>query len=207
MANFVIDQVDADGTLLYILKKDPAREPMEFDILKLTLHCAGLGQPMNYQADLTNDTPPGVVHSTGSFGPWNFDEPASTRLAGRYAFDHADLSVFHGVSGILSSLGDFRGELNHITVDGRTDTPDFQLDRGAQQVHLTTQFHAVVDGTTGRHVSTTRECAFFEVQRGSQGRCCGHPPDARARPSLWTSMSRIQPGGSACVGARTNNPR
>ena len=148
-ANFVINKLDADGTVLYVLKRDPSREPMEFDIRKLTLRSAGIGQPMTYKADLTNDTPPGLVHSTGSFGPWNFDEPSATKLSGRYRFDHADLSVFNGVSGILLSVGEFTGELNNIVVDGTTDTPDFRLDRGAQQVHLATEFHAVVDGTKG----------------------------------------------------------
>ena len=149
LADFVIDKVDADGTELYILRKDPSREPMQFDLRRLTLRSAGIGQPMKFTAELTNPTPPGVIQTTGRFGPWKFDDASATAVSGHYSFDHADLSVFNGISGILSSVGDYKGILHNIVVDGTTDTPDFKLDRGGEPVHLTTQFHAIVDGTNG----------------------------------------------------------
>jgi hypothetical protein len=149
LANFVIDKVDADGTKLNILRKDPALAPMEFDIRKLALTSAGVGQPMRFQAELSNPTPPGEIQTSGRFGPWNFDDPAATGVGGHYLFQHADLSVFNGISGTLSSTGDYAGILRNIVVDGATDVPDFQLDRGGREVHLTTEFHAVVDGSNG----------------------------------------------------------
>ncbi len=51
---------------------------MEFDIRKLALKSAGIGQPMKFQAELTNPKPPGDIHSDGKFGPWNMDDPAAT---------------------------------------------------------------------------------------------------------------------------------
>ena len=149
LADFVIDKVDADGAVLYVHRKDPSKEPMEWDLRKLTLRSAGVGQPMTFKADLTNPTPPGVIETSGKFGPWNFDEPSATSVSGHYDFQHADLSVFNGISGMLSSKGDFTGMLQNIVVDGTTDTPDFKLDRAGHEVHLTTDFHAVVDGTNG----------------------------------------------------------
>ena len=148
-ANFVIDRVEADGARLYILRKDPSREPLLFDLRKLSLRSAGIGQPMKFTAELTNPTPPGLIDTTGRFGPWDFDDPSNTAVGGHYNFQHADLSVFNGISGILSSVGDYQGVLRNIVVDGTTDVPDFQLDRGGEAVHLTTQFHAIVDGTNG----------------------------------------------------------
>ena len=122
---------------------------MEWDIRKLRLRSAGIGQPMKFQAELTNPTPPGVIQTTGHFGPWVFDAPSDTAVDGHYDFRHADLSVFNGISGILSSNGDYTGTLHDIVVDGTTDVPDFRLDQGGQAVHLTTKFHAIVDGTNG----------------------------------------------------------
>ena len=136
LADFVIDTVEADETKLYILRKDPAKEPMDWGIRKLRLRSAGIGQPMKFQAELTNPTPPGVIETSGNFGPWNFDQPSDTAVNGHYDFQHADLSVFNGISGILSSGGDFSGTLHNIVVDGATEVPDFQLDRGGQAVHL-----------------------------------------------------------------------
>jgi len=173
LADFVIDRVYADGTLLYILSKNPDRDPLEFDIRKLALKSAGIGQPMAFQAELTNPKPPGVIHSAGKFGPWNMDDAGSTAVGGHYTFEHADLSVFNGISGILSSTGDYTGQLNNIIVDGTTDTPDFKLDSGAKAVHLTTQFHAVVDGTKGDTYLQPVNASFLHSHVIAQGEVAG----------------------------------
>ena len=52
-ADFVIDRVQADGTMLYILRKDPTKEPMLFELRQLALRSAGVGQPMTFTAELT----------------------------------------------------------------------------------------------------------------------------------------------------------
>ena len=57
LANFVIDRVDADGTELYVLPKQEGREPMNWELRKLTLRSAGIGQPMRFKAELTNPKP------------------------------------------------------------------------------------------------------------------------------------------------------
>jgi hypothetical protein len=173
LADFVIDRVYADGTLLYILPKDPDRDPLDFDIRKLALTSAGIDQPMKFQADLTNPKPPGEIHSTGKFGPWNIDDPSATPVGGHYTFAHADLSVFNGISGILSSTGDYQGQLNNIVVDGATDTPDFKLDRGARAVHLTTEFHAIVDGTNGNTYLQPVNASFLKSHVIARGEVAG----------------------------------
>ncbi len=173
LANFVIDGVVADGTLLYILPKNPERDPMEFEIRKLSLKSAGIGQPMTFQAELTNPKPPGIIHSTGRFGPWDLDDPAQTPVGGHYSFDKADLGIFNGISGILSSIGDYSGQLNNIVVDGTTDTPDFQLDRGARAVHLKTKFHAIVDGTSGNTYLQPVDASFLNSHVIARGEVAG----------------------------------
>ncbi len=175
LANFEIGRVGADGTQLYVLRKDPTAEPMRFDIRKLALRSAGIGQPMKFTAELTNPKPPGLVESTGSFGPWNIDEPSDTKLKGHYVFRKADLSVFNGVSGTLSSVGDYKGRLNNIVVDGTTDTPDFQLDRGVTPVHLTTTFHAIVDGTNGNTYLQPVNAHFLNSNVIANGQVTGKP--------------------------------
>ena len=104
---------------------------------------------MSFRATLFNAQPPGEIQSTGSFGPWQRDQPAETPVSGKYVFRHADLSVFRGISGSLYSDGDYHGVLEHIEVQGRTDTPDFAITIAGNPVHLTTDFHALVDGTNG----------------------------------------------------------
>ncbi len=175
LAYFVIDQVDADGAELYVLRKDPSRDPMNFELRKLTLHSAGVGRPMKFSAELTNPTPPGLIETTGHFGPWNFDEPSATKVDGRYDFQHADLAVFNGISGTLSSTGNYSGVLENIVVDGATDTPDFKLDSGGQAVHLTTRFHAIVDGTNGNTYLQSVNAHFLNSDISTEGEVASRP--------------------------------
>ncbi len=172
-ADFIIDRVEAGGTMLYVLRKDPAQDPMLWELRKLALRSAGVGQPMAFTAELTNPTPPGLIQTTGHFGPWDFDEPSATKVDGHYDFQHADLSVFNGISGMLSSVGNYTGALNKIVVDGTTDVPNFQLDSGGQQVHLTTQFHAVVDGTNGNTYLQPVKAHFLNSDIVTSGQVAG----------------------------------
>lgn len=144
----VIDQVVADGTVLNILPKIEGKQPLEFDLYKLTVRRAGEERAMRFETVMKNAKPPGDIHSSGKFGPWD-EEPGLTPVSGDYTFDHADLSVFKGIAGMLSSRGNYQGQLDRIEVQGDTDTPDFRLRISGQPVHLTTQFHAIVDGTDG----------------------------------------------------------
>lgn len=175
LANFVIDKVDADGTMLYILPKQAGRDPMDFELRKLSLKSAGIGQPMTFRAELTNPKPPGLIHTNGKFGPWNMDDPSETAVSGHYTFDNADLSIFNGIAGILSSIGDYNGQLNNIVVDGTTDTPDFKLDTGATPVHLTTQFHAIVDGTNGNTYLQPVDAKFLNSHVIAKGEVAAKP--------------------------------
>ena len=145
----VVDEIVADGAELDMLVGDPNKLPHIFYIRSLRLQHAGLGQPMTYQATLTNPVPEGVIDSHGQFGPWQRDQPRLTPLDGTYTFTHADLSTIRGLSGILSSKGQFNGPLDRIDVQGETSTPDFSLGLSGHPVPLDTQFHAIVDGTTG----------------------------------------------------------
>ena len=175
LADFVIGEVDADGAKLYILRKDPGREPLLLDLRRLQLRSAGPRQPMKFTAELTNPKPPGLIDTSGHFGPWDFDDASNTPLGGHYTFQHADLSVFNGISGTLSSVGDYSGVLRNILVDGTTDTPDFKLDRGGEMVHLTTTFHAIVDGTNGNTYLQPVKAHFLHSDVVTTGEVAGHP--------------------------------
>jgi len=204
LANFVIDRVDADGTVLYILRKDPDREPMEFDLRKLALRTAGIGQPMTFTAELTNPTPPGLIETTGHFGPWDFDEPSATNVDGHYSFQHADLSVFNGISGMLSSVGDYRGVLHKIVVDGSTDVPDFQLDRGGEAVHLTTQFHALVDGTNGNTYLQPVNAHFLDSDIVTNGEVAGKPGQKGKTITLDVDIQKARVQDVLALAAKSN---
>jgi hypothetical protein len=104
---------------------------------------------MPFQSVLTNAVPPGEIVTEGSFGPWHRDDPGHTPVEGRFRFEDADLSVFKGISGILSASGTYGGSLDKIDVHGDTDIPDFTVAVGGHPVPLRASYHAIVDGTNG----------------------------------------------------------
>jgi hypothetical protein len=146
---FVIDKVLAPGTKLFVHPDEPGKEPLLWDIRQLSLESAGTTEPMLFDAVLYNAKPPGLVRSTGSFGPWNEREVGRTPVSGEYTFDDADLSALDGISGILSSEGRYEGVLERLDVEGTTNTPEFSLGSGGNSVPLRTEFVTVVDGTNG----------------------------------------------------------
>ena len=146
---FVVERMNADKAVLKILPKKTGREPLVFELHKVHLRSIGDGLPMQYDAVLKNALPPGLVQTKGNFGPWNQEDPGATALSGDYTFQDADLSVFRGISGKLFSKGRFTGVLRRIVADGTTNTPDFAVRPGKQKTQLTTQFHSIIDGTSG----------------------------------------------------------
>jgi hypothetical protein len=145
----VVDEIICDKSRLIVATDKPNKDPKDFELKHIELHDVGPNAPWTYQATLINAIPRGEIRTEGLFGPWNTDAPGDSPVTGHYTFDHADLNTIAGIGGILDSVGDFKGQLNKIQVDGTTETPDFSLDTSNHPVSLNTEFHAVVDGTTG----------------------------------------------------------
>jgi len=161
---FLIEKIIADGTQIVIEPKIEGKNPLEFDLQKLTLRNVGPGRPMTFVTKLTNAKPPGLIDSQGSFGPWQRDDPRSTAVSGSYNFQHADLGVFKGISGTLSSTGKYSGVLQELSVDGSTDTPNFALKHGGAPVHLVTNFHSIVNGTDGDTILDPVDAKFLKSE-------------------------------------------
>jgi hypothetical protein len=144
-----IDELTSDEAELDIISGKPDKSPHQFLIHNLVMRDLGPGHGAPFEANLTNATPPGEIHVKGNFGPWQADDPRTTPLGANYTFKDADLSVFKGIAGILSSTGSFKGVLESMEVEGETTTPDFTVDTGGHPVMLKTEFSATVDGTNG----------------------------------------------------------
>ena len=145
----VVDRFVCDKAQLIVNTLRPGKLPLEFDIESLKMTTIGGGAPLHFNANLTNPKPVGNVLSSGSFGPWQADSPRDTPVSGTYSFNHADLGTIKGIGGTLSSTGKYAGVLDKIVVDGATDTPDFRIAISGRSVPLHTDFHAIVDGTSG----------------------------------------------------------
>jgi hypothetical protein len=142
-------EIDVDDTNLVIENGKPTKVPLTFVIHKLVLRSVAAGQPMKFHATLVNPKPIGDIDTSGDFGPFDADSPGDTNVSGTYSFRNADLNTIKGIGGMLASNGTYQGQLDSITVDGETTTPDFSLDIANHTFALNTKFHAIVDGTNG----------------------------------------------------------
>ena len=91
----LVDELVSDNAELVLVPGDPRKDPHVFEIHRLVMHSVGLGHSAAFEAELTNATPPGEIHTKGHFGPWQIDDPGQTPLSADYTFKDADLSVFH----------------------------------------------------------------------------------------------------------------
>jgi len=205
-----IDRVVCIDTTLTIETSRPDKPPRVFAIQNLTLTNIGPDTPFHYDASLTNPIPKGEIHAIGHFGPWKADGPRDSNLDGNYTFTDADLGTIKGIGGTLSSIGNFSGTLDRISVTGTTDTPDFHLDVSEHPVPLHTEFQAIVDGTSGDTTLASVDAALGQSRLHTSGtifrtrQADGKPPGHDIELSVSSNHARIE--DILRLGAKTSPP-
>ncbi len=145
----LVDEIFVDDSNLVIGTAKPNKDPKIFELQQIVMRNVGPNRPWNYDATLVNAVPKGNIHAVGTFGPWDVESPGDSTVTGHYTFDHADLNTIKGIGGMLSSVGEFKGQLNRIEVDGSAEVPNFSIDTANHGMPLHTKFHAIVDGMSG----------------------------------------------------------
>jgi len=168
----VVGEISSNDARLEVGRRnDP---PLRFEIHGIELYSVGVDTVMSYSVQLRNALPPGEIRSTGKIGPWNAHDLGQIPVSGSYKFDQADLGVFSGIDGILSSTGQFDGRLGQIEVNGDTETPAFVVKTEGHPFPLKSHFQAQVDGTNGdvklKRVSILLQDTPIEVQGGIIGK-------------------------------------
>lgn len=140
--NATIDEFIATGSVLEFSRGGAA--PLKFAISQLKLSRPDAHGVMRFETTIQNPEPPGEVRASGYLGPWKTPETRQTPISGSYSFIRANLGVFHGVAGTLSSDGSFQGTLEQLDVRGKTTTPDFEVTDTDHKMPLLTQFQVTV---------------------------------------------------------------
>ena len=192
-STFVIDDLIADGAVLELASRDPEKQPLQFSFHNFVISNVGSDGPASFHAKLSNPDPPGEITTTGKFGPWNPDDVGKVTVSGDYLFQQADLGVFHGIAGLLSSSGKFSGTINRIEVQGLTDMPSFTVTSSSHRVQVKTQFHAVVNGENGDTFLQQVVATFWKTTVSSEGSVAGSPGQRIG------VKGRENPGSSAAV--------
>jgi hypothetical protein len=172
-SDLTIDHLLAEDAELSIIPKEADKPPRVFLIHRVELENVGKSSQATFQATLTNPKPRGEIETTGTFGPWGRDEPATTPISGTYTFSHADFSTIHGIAGFLDSTGKYAGPLERIDAEGETRTPDFTIAKAGNPVPLTTKYHAIIDGTKGDVILKRVEATLQKSSMVAQGMVIG----------------------------------
>jgi hypothetical protein len=185
-----IDRIIADGAVLEFLSKT-GKKPYRLIIDKLGLDGVGNNVPMSYRTLISNEMPPGKIRSTGVFGNWNPKDPGSTPLHGSYTFQDANLAVFGGISGTLSSSGNFKGTLREINVQGTANVPNFNVYDTSHERQLAVAYHATVDGTKGDTKLDEVTAHFDHTTAGFKGSVANNH-EANGKIDMWTNSGRVE---------------
>jgi hypothetical protein len=188
----IIDTMDSTDARLVIVPSHPDKPPKVWNIHTLHMITIGVGQAMAYRATLTNGIPRGEIVTKGSFGPWHRHEPGRTPLDGTFTFDRADLSIFKGIAGMLSSKGSFGGTLARVDAHGETETPDFTIDVGGHPFPLHTTYHAIIDGTNGNTRLERIDASFLRSSLVAKGGVVDTPGRKGREVRLDVDMERAR---------------
>ena len=170
-----VGEIVANGAAVEFAFHDPDKKALRFDVREASFRNVGPQGPLSYRMKVHNPEPPGEIAVEGKFGLWNRGDAGETPISGEYKFEQADLSVYRGVAGKLSSKGKFEGKLGHIDIAGKTDTPDFEVRSGGHPVRLTTEFSAYVDATHGDTFLKHVEANFWKTHIEAEGSIAKSP--------------------------------
>lgn len=172
-SKIVVDEIVANNSILEFTREDRQAKPVRFDIHEASLKDVGWKGALTYKIRVHNPQPPGEIAADGKFGVWNESDPGGTPVSGHYKFEHADLGVFEGISGELSSTGQFEGKLSHMDISGETEIPNFEVEQGGHPLELKTKFTAYVDGTNGDTFLKRVDANFSKTHIIAEGRIAG----------------------------------
>lgn len=145
----VVKRLTATNTRMSIIPREANKDPKIWDIIELEMKNLRSTEPATFTAALINPIPYGKIETSGTFGPWNSDEPGDSSIGGDYTFA-ADLGTIEGLEGDLSAVGKMSGTIEQIATTGQTRTEKFRLtELQGDSLPLTTAYEALVDGTKG----------------------------------------------------------
>jgi len=186
----VVGEISSSGVILEVGRQNDS--PLSFEFHGIQIYSAGVDKVMSYSVQLRNALPPGEIRSTGKIGPWNAHDVGQIPVSGNYKFNQADLGVFSGIGGTLSSTGQFDGRLGQIEVTGDTETPAFVVKTKGHPFPLKSRFQAQVDGTNGDVELTRVSVLLQDTPIEVQGGIIGKP----SMPGKTTTLDLISNRGS-----------
>ena len=165
----IVDEISVKNSALFFHPQPASTPQLRFDIHELVVQHPGTREEMPFAVKLRIPEPPGELEVSGKLGKWISDNPGQTPVSGSYSLERADLAVFVGIRGSVSSRGNFNGNIQHIQLQGSADAPDFGVTRSGHRVHVTGDFRALVNGANGDVALEEVHASFGKTRVKSTG--------------------------------------
>lgn len=167
-----IDEVRIHNSSLDVLRVGGGT--YSFPIRLLTVRNLKKGRELSYSVDMDNPKPRGHIVSEGRFGPLNPRNLGATPLSGAFRFDEVQLKDIGDLGGILSSEGNFHGNLAGIQAEVSAGSQDFSVDRG-QPTAVTAFMRCTINALNGNVVLDAIEGRSGMTTVHVQGGIVGSP--------------------------------
>ncbi|HZP61920.1 MAG TPA: AsmA-like C-terminal region-containing protein [Terriglobales bacterium] len=169
-SDVTIDELKSTNATLQFAPRDKTKKPSKFVIYECTLRdLGGFRAAVPFHARLDIPEPPAQITTSGKFGPWKHGNAGQIPVSGTYQLENANLGVFSGISGTLSSTGNFEGTLDRISIQGKADVPNFTVSDSSHHVDLKNDFKAFVNAKTGDISLESVESHFWRTTVWSHG--------------------------------------
>lgn len=143
-SSFDVSKLVAEDGLVEILSSDPGRQAFRLSIHSLVLTDLG-GAHSGFRVTARAERPPSEFWAEGRLGRFSSKSLKATPVSGRYTVSNADLRVFGGISGVLSSSGKIDGTLGRVEWNGTAVVPDFQVGGTGHKVRLQSAYTIFLD--------------------------------------------------------------
>ena len=194
-SDIVVGELVAKNAVFEFARHDPSTPAVKFLVHRLSLQNFGRRTLIHFYTSVRIPEPPGEAEVRGTLGPFKENENPEAPISGTYTFKDANLAKFEGIAGTLSSTGKFEGKLNHVEVEGQTQTPDFEVRRSDHHVELTTKFQALVNGVNGDVLLHDVNASFWKTSVFTRGDIQARPeqvPGKTASLEMFVREGRIQ---------------
>lgn len=172
----LIEELRADNALLELASSRSGARPLAFPIHHALFRNVNGKNTIPFEVTLHLPLPPGEVASAGWIGPWNPKGTVrSTPVSGVYTLTRADLGVFKGLGGEVSSRGQYTGDLERLAVAGSTVTPDFLVKDSGHPIHLSTQYSGSLDLRNGDVTLPTLQARLGNTNLVAHATVAGNP--------------------------------
>lgn len=144
-----IGQVKLEDAAFAFPSTSQNSDPFTITLQSITFDEVNRTSSSLFRALIVINEPSTLIRSEGQIGPWNWNDPGRSPLAGSFVVEHANLSVLGGIAGTVAGSGRFRGPLRNIACSGTVNASQFRMAGNTHAVPLSATFRAEVNGLNG----------------------------------------------------------